>query len=61
MQPNFFNPLSRHIEELMLTGRTPYPIERTLLTTGMTIVGVESFVAGAEAGHTASGHRLPRY
>ena len=39
---DFFNPLARHIEEVVLTGRTPYPIERTLLTSGMVIAAVES-------------------
>ena len=42
MQPNFFNPLTHHIEHLMASGRVPYPIERTLLTTGLTAAGVES-------------------
>ncbi|NKB68879.1 MAG: hypothetical protein GKR89_17575 [Candidatus Latescibacteria bacterium] len=42
MQPNFFNPLTHHIEHLMASGETPYPIERTLLTTGLTAAGVES-------------------
>ena len=39
---NFFSPLVHHIESLFLTGKSPYPIERTLLTTGMTAGGVES-------------------
>ncbi|WP_406696277.1 hypothetical protein V5E97_35340 [Singulisphaera sp. Ch08] len=39
---NFFSPLVHHIESLFLTGKSPYPIERTLLTTGMTASGVES-------------------
>ncbi|MBQ15941.1 MAG: hypothetical protein CMJ65_02325 [Planctomycetaceae bacterium] len=39
---NFFNPLVHHIETLFRTGRSPYPIERTLLTTGMTAAGIES-------------------
>lgn len=39
---NFFSPLVNHIETLFETGRSPYPIERTLLTTGLTAAGVES-------------------
>ncbi len=38
----FFSPLVFHMEQMFLTGRTPYPIERTLLTTGLTASGVES-------------------
>ena len=43
---DFFNPLARHIETLILEGKTPYPVERTLLTSGMVIGGVESLAAG---------------
>ena len=39
---NFFNPQVRQMESLFLTGRPSFPIERTLLTTGMTAAGVES-------------------
>jgi hypothetical protein len=39
---NFFSPLVHHIESLFLTGKSPYPVERTLLTTGMTAAGIES-------------------
>ncbi len=42
---DFFNPLSRHVEEMIVRGETPYPIERTLLTSGMVIGGVESLFA----------------
>ncbi len=39
---DFFNPLARHIETLVLEQKAPYPVERTLLTSGMVIGGVES-------------------
>ena len=39
---NFFSPQVHHIESLFLTGKSPYPIERTLLTTGMTEAGIDS-------------------
>ncbi|MEQ1827632.1 MAG: hypothetical protein ABL921_16860 [Pirellula sp.] len=39
---DFFNPLARHIESLVIEGKVPYPVERTLLTSGMVIGGVES-------------------
>jgi hypothetical protein len=43
---NFFSPLVNHIEQLFLTGKSPYPLERTLLTTGLTAAGVESLYLG---------------
>jgi hypothetical protein len=33
-------------EEMFLTGKPPYPIERTLLTTGLVEAGVKSLAAG---------------
>lgn len=39
---DFFNPLVRHIETMILDGKAPYPVERTLLTSGMVIGGVDS-------------------
>ena len=43
---DFFNPLTSHVEQMIVSGKTPYPIERTLLTSGMVIGGVESLFAG---------------
>ena len=43
---DFFNPLARHIETLVLDQRAPYPVERTLLTSGMVIGGVHSLHRG---------------
>jgi hypothetical protein len=43
---DFFNPLVRHIETLVMENRAPYPVERTLLTSGMVIGGVDSLHQG---------------
>ena len=43
---NFFSPLAWNMEQLYNTGQSPYPIERTLLTTGLTASGVDSLHAG---------------
>jgi hypothetical protein len=45
---NFFSPLVNNAERMFLTGKAPYPIERTLLTTGLTAAGVNSLYAGQE-------------
>jgi hypothetical protein len=43
---DFFHPLVRHIEDMVLGGKAPYPAERTLLTSGMTLAAVESLHRG---------------
>ncbi len=39
---NFFSPLVNNMEKMFLSGKATYPVERTLLTTGLTAAGVES-------------------
>ncbi len=43
---NFFSPLVWGMEQMFLTGKATYPVERTLLTTGLTAAGVESLFLG---------------
>jgi hypothetical protein len=39
---NFFSPLTNNVEKMFHTGKPTWPIERNLLTTGLTAAGVES-------------------
>jgi len=49
-------------EEMFLTGKPPYPIERTLLTTGLVEAGVKSLAAGKrlETPHLAIRYQASR-
>src|SRR5205085_12157527 len=38
----FFSPLVNSMEQMFKTGKAAYPVERTLLTTGLTAAGVET-------------------
>jgi hypothetical protein len=49
---DFFNPLVHHIEDLVVSGRANYPVERTLLTSGMVIAAVDSLHRGSAAVET---------
>ena len=39
---SFFSPLVNNMEKMFLTGKPTYPVDRTLLTTGLVAAGVES-------------------
>jgi hypothetical protein len=43
---DFFNPLVNNVERMILEGKAPYPIERTLLTSGMNAFAVDSLFRG---------------
>jgi hypothetical protein len=50
-------------EETFLTGKSPYPIERTLLTSGLVEAGVRSLATGQkrlETPHLAVRYHTPR-
>jgi hypothetical protein len=50
-------------EETFLTGKTPYPIERTLLTTGLVAAAMESLASGQKrlaTPHLAIRYQAPR-
>lgn len=55
--------LMQKAEEMFLTGKAPYPIERTLLTTGLVEAGVRSLATGQkrlETPHLAVRYRGPK-
>ena len=60
--PNFFSPLAHHIETMFLTGKPPYPVERTLLTTGLVAAAVDCCARARRARDAAPGiaYQAPR-
>jgi hypothetical protein len=45
---SFFSPLVHNAEMMFLTGKAQYPIERTLLTSGLVIAGIDSISQGLQ-------------
>ena len=41
-------PLVHFIEQFMQTGKEPYPVERVLLSSGLTCAGVDSLFQGQQ-------------
>jgi hypothetical protein len=59
----FFTPLVNNIERMFLSGKPPYPLERTLITTGLTAAGVDSLYqkqARIKTPHLAVRYQPPR-
>jgi hypothetical protein len=55
--------LMSRVEEMFLTGKVPYPVERTLLTTGLVAAGMKSLGSGQkriETPHLAVRYQAPR-
>jgi hypothetical protein len=44
---SFFSPLVHNAEQMFLTGKAQYPIERTLMSSGLLIAGVDSANKGS--------------
>jgi len=62
-EANFFNPFVNAIEKMFLTGKATYPVERTLLTSGMTEAAIDSLWQGQkrlETPHLAVRYRPAR-
>jgi hypothetical protein len=55
--------LMEKVEEMFLSGRTPYPVERTLLTSGLLAAAMQSLASGQtrlETPHLAVRYQAPR-
>lgn len=49
---SFFSPQVNNIERMFLSGRPSYPVERTLLTTGMVAAAIDSIETGGSSVET---------
>ncbi len=61
-QPHNFDALVWYIEQFIITGKVPYPRERTLLATGLVAAGMDSLAQGGkrlETPHLAIRYRPP--
>jgi hypothetical protein len=63
--PNIFysSGLMAQAEEMFLTGKAPYPIERTLLTTGLVAAGMQSLASAEKrlpTPHLAVRYKAPK-
>ena len=59
----FIAALMHKVEEMILTGKAPYPVERTLLTSGLVTAGVHSLGQGGkrlETPHLGIRYQAPR-
>lgn len=55
--------LMSKVEEMFMGGKVPYPVERTLLTTGLVAAGMQSFASGqkrVETPHLAIRYQAPK-
>jgi len=55
--------LMAKVEEMFVTGKAPYPVERTLLTTGLVAAGMQSLASGQkrlDTPHLAVRYHAPR-
>jgi len=55
--------LMSKVEETFMTGKAPYPVERTLLTTGLVAAGMQSLASGQkrlETPHLGVRYQVPR-
>jgi hypothetical protein len=60
---SFFSPLSYNFEQMFLTGKETIPLERNLLTTGLTSAGVDSLFqqqARLDTPHLAIRYQAPK-